>query len=938
MSRAHLCVALGGACFVLLVVLFRRSPAPPGNPAVESMDPPAVAKTTGAALGGGAKSAREQTAVTAKAWPIDSVGAPIALSGRVFVDGRPESGVTVTATDELTTDSLLAAKRVASDRDGRFTLSGVTRIRGFYRVSAVRAGATPAWAMVPGDTTKDDVELRLETCKMHIYGIVSDASGGAVARAKVFLEKVPEHAAVSDTRGQFELCAGPRTTRLHVEAEGYGAWMRWVSPRGALRQDVTLTPAAAVAGTVVLVHGGEPVPFALVSLRASGESVRDVQADEAGRFEVVGVSPGSYAVEARARGAKSKHPVDVAAFASSRAEVAVPIDARARVHGRIVSREGPVARQGVNLGFSATSEWGTSVRTAEDGSFTIDDAPIGNVLVKVDECEVESPKTLTVPEHGVGDVTVRVAPKAQLLVTVMRSGEPVSDATVFLRGAVASDTKTTNATGIATFKGLAESTYRIVTEHESDFAVRENVHVAPDSQGAATKISLELTAGRQVAGRVVDEQGRPLDGARVSFAMVGSTEDGGASAVTGLDGTFRGGPLRGPAIYQAKVTRSGFALDPKGVLPRLSVPESGAATPANLVLVVRSQDKDVSGHVVDEAGGPIRDARVTVSRPERHADVLATTFSGNDGSFSLHGLGAGPWAIKASAASGSEAEVKPISLPTAELRIELPPVGTIRGAVRGFARTPSVMAWSVVGYDWDFHPAVVESGHFTIQGLSRGRYHVAASSTDGAAQTTVDVGGAQIVTVDLVSSGKRNIHGRTLDFATGKPLPNMSCQAAPHVEGARSPVVVPGNVFSDGQGDFDLVDVPASDLYMWCISDAAFRGGVARMPSELGERAITVWGLDVRGRPPLDVRALGMTFADDHPFSRRIAVLEPKGPAERAGLHVGDVFESVGGKSVTEVGNGIVRNYLALLLTAEPAIPITVTRGTTLVPLTFHLD
>ena len=86
------------------------------------------------------------------------------------------------------------------------------------------------------------------------------------------------------------------------------------------------------------------------------------------------------------------------------------------------------------------------------------------------------------------------------------------------------------------------------------------------------------------------------------------------------------------------------------------------------------------------------------------------------------------------------------------------------------------------------------------------------------------------------------------------------------------------------------------------------------------------------------MKALGLTMADDHPFSRQVAVVEPKGAAERAGLRVGDVFESVGEKPLAEVGNGIVRNYLALLLTTQKGVPITVTRGGVVLPLTFKLE
>ena len=293
---------------------------------------------------------------------------------------------------------------------------------------------------------------------------------------------------------------------------------------------MTLVPAASIAGTVVLARGGAPVPFALVSLRAAGEGLRDVQADDRGHFDIANVAPGSYAIEARGQGARSQHPVDVAAFASAKASVTVPIDARARVHGHIVSPSRPVARKGIRLGFASTSEWGTSVRTGDDGSFTIDDAPIGNVLVTIDDHDVEAPRTLRVLEGGIADVTVHVAAKAQALVTVTRQGAPVTDATVFLRGPNGSDSKATNAAGIATFRGLAESTYRVFAEHDNDFAVIDRVEVSRD---APVKISLELTPGCQVAGRVVDEHGQPVDGARVSFALVSETVDGGASAISG---------------------------------------------------------------------------------------------------------------------------------------------------------------------------------------------------------------------------------------------------------------------------------------------------------------------------------------------------------------------------------------------------------------------
>jgi C-terminal processing protease CtpA/Prc len=69
-----------------------------------------------------------------------------------------------------------------------------------------------------------------------------------------------------------------------------------------------------------------------------------------------------------------------------------------------------------------------------------------------------------------------------------------------------------------------------------------------------------------------------------------------------------------------------------------------------------------------------------------------------------------------------------------------------------------------------------------------------------------------------------------------------------------------------------------------------------------------------------------------------VVTVEPKGAAERAGVRVGDVFESVGEKSVQDVGNGIVRNYLALLLTSQKSVPVVTSRGGALVPMRFRLE
>jgi hypothetical protein len=196
------------------------------------------------------------------------------------------------------------------------------------------------------------------------------------------------------------------------------------------------------------------------------------------------------------------------------------LDPRAVVEGRVVSRDGPVADIAIHVGFWSTPWWG-SARTRDDGSFSIEHAPVGLTLARVDGHAVLSPKTLRVPEEGLSGILVEVEAQAQLRVTVLKDRVPVPGATVLIRSTLAGQTGRTEPDGVATFKGVAESTYQVTAEHEHDFAVRDGVRVA---KGKVVDVTVELRPGRDLAGKVIDEQGGAVDGALVAFGLsIGET-------------------------------------------------------------------------------------------------------------------------------------------------------------------------------------------------------------------------------------------------------------------------------------------------------------------------------------------------------------------------------------------------------------------------------
>ena len=869
-------------------------------------------------------------------WTLRRDSPPITIAGRALVDGRAAAGTTVVLTNATSlagnTDTRVA--RLETDVAGRFAFRDVPRLRGAYRVEAYASHAAPAAVSVPGDVDRRDVELLLEACKLHIYGSVRDASGGPVAGARVSIEMLPEHAVTTDASGAFRLCTGPRPGRLVVSARGYGTWFGRVVPRGALRQDVTLSPKASLAGNVTMASTGAAVPFARLAIRDGGDLVAAAVADASGAFRVDDVAPGAYRLEARGARGSTKAPIEVAVFAGSETDVAVALDERALVRGRVVASGEPVADVAVTIGYGATQEWSSEAHTDAEGAFTIADAPIGERLaIKVADVEVLQPRSITVRGDAPNDWVVEVARRAELVASVTRGGTPVRNAIVTARGPSRPTSAWTGPDGLATFRGLAAGSYRLIAELDGGFATKDGVVVG--AAGRATA-ALELGAEASVVGRVVDTRGAPVDGARVDLTLTSSTEDGAAWAVTGNDGSFRGGPLRSNAMYRPTVTRSRARLTLVGT-PTVTVSRDGVVSPSALTLVVEPSDLILRGAVLDEAGGPVPDARVIVTSAERHAPAIAMTSTGNDGTFEVHGLAAGPFTVKVAASSGATIEKTPIMLSGDRLVITMPAAGTLRGTLRGFRRAPQVMAWGAAGYDWDFHPAVLRGDTFEVRGLAPGKYYVAAGATDAAATVPFEIAPGGTATVELVASDKRTVRGVARDFVTGRGLSGVSCQAAPYIEGARSPVVIPGAAAGDATGAFTFADVPASDLYTWCAGEWHVRGGATRIPAAAGEAPITVWMVDPAG-VSLDTDALGLGFDDDHPFSRRIVRVEPKGLGARAGVLPGDIVERISDRAMNEGGNGLARTFLAFVLAREKRAAIVVARGAAAVPLTMAVD
>lgn len=141
-----------------------------------------------------------------------------------------------------------------------------------------------------------------------------------------------------------------------------------------------------------------------------------------------------------------------------------------------------------------------------------------------------------------------------------------------------------------------------------------------------------------VMGRVVDENGRRVEGVHVDFWVSRGTQQTAlAEEVTAKDGTFKMRLRSGPWTYSLRFSRPGMASE---IVERMPV-EKLVPTVANQPRVFRmGPETTIKGRIVDDSptGVPVVDAEVSAFRTSEDGIASGTAHTGDDGSFLLGGL------------------------------------------------------------------------------------------------------------------------------------------------------------------------------------------------------------------------------------------------------------------------------------------------------------
>lgn len=350
--------------------------------------------------------------------------------------------------------------------------------------------------------------------------------------------------------------------------------------------------------------------------------------------------------------------------------------------------------------------------TEADGSFAFDKL-VGRSYTLVARAATGVGGPITAKLTATSDpVVLRLHAAGSVKVTVVEKADrPVPGAQVELRGLDAQVTQA-GGDGIATFPVVVGGGYEVRASAPG---------FAPNGQftqvgTTAVELKLVLTPGAAVAGRVIDEAGAAVPGARVVFSgasdwslQADERKDG---VVTGADGRFAfpalpAGSFRFVARHEkfAPGTSAIFTLDGSHATDGVEIRLTAGAT--------------IAGKVVDGGGLPVASAqvRVAVSTRSMIGSEPRQVFTADDGTFAVAGLPKKPHDAVAIGEAGSSKTI-PVDTSAGDVKnvvITIDQTGTIAGVV--VDKTGEPIEGAQVSAFPDFRSGTADPSQFRLRGL-----------------------------------------------------------------------------------------------------------------------------------------------------------------------------------------------------------------------------
>ncbi len=408
-------------------------------------------------------------------------------------------------------------------------------------------------------------------------------------------------------------------------------------------------------------------------------------------------------------------------------------------------------------------------------------------------------------------------------------------------------------------------------------------------------------------GRVVDDDGKPVAGAKV--AIVGEPGD---TWTSDRAGEFTFHAAQGAVLEASAGDRVGWA----SVLPAVEVTHRLAIAVAH----VPARDQTITGRVVDETGKPIADASVRAYPEHQKMDVWSkeaeklsrtpsSTTSAADGTFELRGLDGDTYELSSEVEGRAPALLKKIAGGTRGVALELAAGQALAGTVAAADGSP-VPAFTLFVFRRDgaardlvlSRSLVDASGHFSVR-VVPGAYELVAAA-NGWSQNAPVQASAPGGELRLVMSAGATLRGKVVSASDGSPIARARVTREALAGGTSAQ---PANVctVTRADGTFELRGIPPGPVSIVVMGEGFDHkieaGMTAREDGDLAPVQVALEPIAPGGTARLEYVGVGITTSADGD-TLRIDALVPDGGAAAAGIVVGDHIVAVDGVPVADIG------------------------------------
>ena len=371
-------------------------------------------------------------------------------------------------------------------------------------------------------------------------------------------------------------------------------------------------------------------------------------------------------------------------------------------------------------------------------------------------------------------------------VVVDSRGKPVAGARVWERDvsqpfqlAEEDDKTITDAKGRFTLAAVAAGTYRFHASHPDHAPGSSESHTV-DGSKPTSGVRIELAQGGRVAGRVVDKSNAPVAWATVRVGTPAGADAGlgvfaTRQAVAGERGEFE---LKG--LPRQKLLA--LAISEEASSPSVAVDLAAAEERTDVLLRLEVSGR-IEGVVVDAAGQPVAEARVTAYRDYFAGGASEDFFlrgqaaeaTDGEGRFAFRGLVDGPYRLYA-ARSGTTSNPfarrgTKVTTGTTDVRLVLEADGGIRGKV-AFDDGSSPPLFTVeVGLSPAL-PVATKDGKFLLDTVPPGSHDLTVRGPDFSQAVVRDVAvtGGQVRDIGVIKVERgRSVSGRVVG-KSGAPV------------------------------------------------------------------------------------------------------------------------------------------------------------------------